>query len=127
MKKHFSRLLLFALLPTSSLLHAEQTDSSFQTPSGNIHCLYMANLKPQTLRCDLAGGGDVAWNLSASGSAKKIEATDTIANPSASVLEYGKSFKFRSIICQSAPTGLTCLHEKTKHGFFLSKKQQKVF
>ena len=115
---------------------------SFQSPSDNIHCLFIAdggktsvacelrsrsNTKPALPRpadCDLEWGSRFA--LEARGKAAMVCHGDTLVDPSAEVVGYGEQVSAGGISCQSAETGMTCKNKKGR-GFSLSRAKQRLF
>ena len=136
------RLLLGAALLISAPAAAMDLHS-FRSPSDNIHCLFItddearssvecelrsrANVRPALLRpadCDLEWGSRFA--LDAKGNAGMVCHGDTLIDPSADVVGYGKQLSAGGIACQSAETGMTCTNNRG-HGFSLSRAKQKLF
>ena len=56
-----------------------------------------------------------------------MKVTDTVRNPKAKVLAYGKSTKFGSLRCTSRRSGITCRSTRSGHGFTISVEKQRVF
>lgn len=135
--------ILFILAGFSVALPAAAQEAlSFQTPSGNIHCVAMTGYGGDGMRCDMMdytpsipvdrpqdcdldyghafwiGVGDAAGSLVCAG--------DTVLDPSHPVLDYGQSVTTAGITCTSAKTGLTC-ENASGHGFSLSRKAQSLF
>jgi hypothetical protein len=102
---------------------------SFQTPSGNIVCLYSSSGGPGSfIRCDVLSLNDVGFTLDRRHTAKRIRITDTVADPNgARSLRYGTSRRFGSFRCRSRRSGLTCRSTRSRHGFELSRQRQRVF
>lgn len=112
----------------------------FQMPSKKIACMYshFSGAKPE-LRCDVA---DVAFppkrpkscrldygsafGLTATGKARRLCAGDTVLNPKAKVLAYGKSRTLGPFTCTARKVGLRCT-TRAGHGFELSRTRQKLF
>ena len=90
------------------------------------YCAYISDGGGQ-IRCDTLFLNDRGFLLKTSGKARKIKITDTIADPDAPVLAYGKTFRRGPFRCTSRRTGLTCKHRSNGHGFFLSRERQRVF
>ena len=112
--------------------------SFFRTPSGNIGCI--AGTGPTYLRCDIKSGlrprprtprdchldyGD-SLGMSATGRPIFICHGDTVFDPHAKVLAYGKTFRFASFRCTSQSARLTCRNAKG-HGWFLSRASFRRF
>ena len=69
-------------LPASTIAKTRQ----FQSPSGNIACLYSSTGGPGPfIRCDVLSLNDVGFFLKRHGKAKRHHITDTVANPAAPV------------------------------------------
>ena len=112
----------------------------FQTPSGNIHCLYSSDSTGIYLRCDL-GVNDAppvrvpadceldygnAFEMASRGKAARACVGDTVAVPTNPVLGYGRTWKRGGFSCLSATAGLTC-RNAVGRGFFLSRRAQRLF
>jgi len=95
----------------------------FQTPSKQIACMYPA---PQ-LRCDMLFLNDRAAVVGRHGKGRIVKITDTVADPKARVLAYGRSLRLGPYTCTSRRTALTCRNRATKHGFTISRERRKVF
>lgn len=119
-------LLVASLAPSTGA--APLGTRKFKMPSRNIHCL----LSNGTLRCDIRSGlnpepkrdCDFDWgalSLRVRSRAKPLCISDTIADPDATTLRYGKKWKRRGIVCTSRRTGLRC-RNRVDHGFFLSRR-----
>ena len=107
---------------------------SFQTPSRNIACGYLSG--PDYLRCDIRSGlrpeprraCELDWtglSMGAGGRAGATCAGDTVADPRARVLAYGRAWARDGFTCLSARIGLMCTN-RVGHGFFLSKERWQV-
>ena len=118
--------------------------SSFQTPSKNIGCIYIAPFaatdKPY-LRCDIGGGlhplprrpknCDLDWGygysmIGGSGRARPFCAGDTAKDTRAPILRYGRTWKKGPFTCVSQRIGLRCTN-LVRHGFFLSREHSYTF
>jgi hypothetical protein len=115
------------------------TPKTFRTPSKNIACAYYpASITGRAVfRCDLFSGlkpkparhCDVDWTGASMGPRGKAGPTcagDTVYDPRAPVLAYGRSWSHGGIVCASRATGLTC-RNRDRHGFFLSRQSWRVF
>jgi hypothetical protein len=101
---------------------------SFQTPSHNIRCLYMSTQGPGPwIRCDMFSLNDTAFRIDRRHRGLRIHVTDTVAEPGAKVLRYGRSLRVGPFTCTSRLSGLTCKSRPSGHGFKLSKQRQKRF
>ena len=67
-----------------------------------------------------------AFGMRASGRASALCVSDSVFDPHAKVLAYGKSRKFGSFKCTSKTTGLRCTNH-SGHGFFLNRDRYKLF
>jgi hypothetical protein len=115
--------LVLAVAPATSFA----TIRAFRSPSGAIGCIYYRD--PDTkafLRCDVEGTGDRAWRIHRHGHARRIHVTDTVLDPRAPVLAYGRTRSFGSMRCTSRMTGITCKN-RDGHGFRLSRQKQRTF
>lgn len=113
---------------------------TFQSPTGNIHCLMDAEGAFAYVRCDLRelvpshtrapADCDLDW-----GSAFAVEdqgkgylayVGDTVQDRRNPVLPYGEAISWGGISCVSARTGVTCT-DADGHGFSVARARQKVF
>lgn len=114
-------------------------DFRFQSPSGNIHCLLVTEEPLPWVRCDLreavvsyksdpACGLDYgkAFFVGRKGQGQVVCAGDTVIDPTAVKLPYGKSTVFYDISCSSDRSGMTCRNGQG-HGFTISRARQQVF
>jgi hypothetical protein len=114
---------------------------TFRMPSGNIYCAYEHySFAPKDLRCEIRTGikplppkpswCDVDWGAGYAmrqiGLAHVLCIGDTIYDPNAKVLAYGKTWTGGGFSCTSRPAGLRCLNPRG-HGFFLSKGHSYTF
>jgi hypothetical protein len=74
--------------------------------------------------CDLDWGH--AFEVPAHGPAGPVCAGDTVADPGAFVLGYGKEVSLGGVTCSSASTGMTCVNTQG-HGFSVARARQTVF
>ncbi len=95
-------------------------------PSRNIGCGFF-----EALRCDIlsglnpppTGACELDWTgltLEPQGSAAPQCAGDTVFDPAAPVLEYGRTWSLAGITCESRETGLRCTNT-VGHGFELAR------
>ena len=115
--------LLLLLAVPAPAMGASRT---FQTPSKKIACRYDSSPSPR-LRCDALFLNDVAFHLTRTGKGKRRTATDTIANPKARVLAYGKSLELGPFTCASRRSELKCKTRSNGHGFGISRERQRLF
>lgn len=109
----------------------------FVTPSKNIAC----SMSSREVRCDVAqnawklpakpggctgdfGGGAV---LGRTGSGELVCASDTVADSSSKVLEYGTAVWRDGVLCASRETGVRCENPQTKHGFQVARAAFDLF
>jgi hypothetical protein len=112
----------------------------FRSPTGNIGCMAVVGdynevrcdlraLTPSFTRrpadCDLewgdsfaVGAGDAPGGLVCHG--------DTVFDPGAPVLDYGRTASFGPFSCTSQKSGMTCTNGHG-HGFTVARAQQSVF
>jgi hypothetical protein len=108
--------------------HASAALRTFRSPSGNLGCMFYSDAQtPRTVRCEWRGGNDRALTLTERGKGKRIRITDTVLDPKAKVLAYGRTTKFGSLRCTSRTTGITCRSTRSKHGFMVSMQKQRVY
>jgi hypothetical protein len=107
----------------------------FQLPSHQIACwsdrtfvrcdILDPEHKPKRpASCELDYGH--AFELTRTGRGHRICAGDTVLDPKAPVLRYGKSKRFGSFTCRSRRSGLRCTNRRG-HGFELSRARQRLF
>jgi hypothetical protein len=110
---------------------------NFTSPSGNIGCVvdttsarcdvrdhvYTAGLRPSN--CDLDWGDSLQVNDK--GLVGWVCHGDTVFDPAAQALPYGKSSQKGSIVCASADTGMTCTQGPSGHGFLISRERYRIF
>jgi hypothetical protein len=112
----------------------------FQSPTGNIHCMIatgdyaearcdMIELMP-TFRqpppnCEQDWGAYFTVGLSAR-KGQMACVGDTVIDPGAIVLGYGKTISLGGFDCSSEKTGMTCTNP-AGHGFTLSRASQSLF
>jgi hypothetical protein len=101
---------------------------SFRSPTGNLGCMFYSDpdVEPQ-VRCEWKGGNDRAVVVDETRKAKRIKITDTVLDPKAKVLAYGKRTKFGRLTCTSRISGITCKSARSGHGFVVSVSKQRVF
>jgi hypothetical protein len=100
-------------------------DVVFQTPSKKIACRIYDEGSGLVIRCDLFFLNDRAVRMTRHGRARLIHVTDTIGDPKASVLRYGKTKRVGPFTCTSRRSGLSC-HNRSGHGFTVSREHQSV-
>jgi hypothetical protein len=115
---------------------------AFRTPSGNIGCGY-SNLSGTTaeLRCEIVsrlrplppkpktcteGVWGRAVGMSPTGRARGFCITDTVMDPGAPTLAYGRAWTRGGFTCRSEATGLTC-RNRAGHGWTLSRERSRLF
>ena len=116
--------LLLAAPATASALELKM----FRSPTGKIGCsFYKDKGKPPEARCDWRGMEDQAVWVALRGKAERIHVTDTVLDPNAKVLRYGKTKRFHGLKCTSRRTGMTCKSTKSGHGFKVSVEKRRLF
>ncbi len=127
------------LLATAPAVVSAST-TFFASPSKSISCLYGVFEGVRSLRCDLlrvdhpkptpancpVDYGD-AFGLSVHGKASRVCHGDTVFNPRARVLAYGKTKRFGPFTCRvRKTTGMRCT-SRSGHGFRVSRQRQKLW
>ena len=114
----------------------------FRMPSSNVGCAYSnePGRGGPNLRCDILSGLKPApkrpkgctldwkygYRIRPTGPALKVCAGDTAMNRHATVVRYGAKWSSGAFTCLSRRVGLRC-HNRSGHGFFLSKKHSYRF
>ena len=114
----------------------------FRTPSSNIGCIFTSepSFGGPELRCDILSGLRPApkrpkgctldwkygYRIRPTGPALKVCAGDTAVDRRAKVVPYGAKWGRGAFTCLSRRAGLRC-HNRSGHGFFLSKKHSYRF
>jgi len=112
------------LAPTS----AQAAYHDFRSPSGKVACAFYSDAEtPPVVRCDWRGADDQAMVLRETGRARLRHVTDTVMNPEAKVLRYGRSTTFRRLKCVSRRLGMTCRSLASGHGFRVSVEKRETF
>jgi len=113
---------LLAAAPAQAAFHV------FRSPSGKVGCAFYSDAEtPASVRCDWRGADDQAMVLRETGRARLRHVTDTVMNPEAKVLRYGRSMTFRRLKCVSRRLGMTCRSLASGHGFRVSVEKQETF
>jgi hypothetical protein len=100
----------------------------FQSPSGKLGCAFYSDTEtPRQVRCEWDGVNDRALTLGETGKGKRVKVTDTIRDPRARRLRYGRTTTFGAIRCTSRRSGITCRSTRSGHGFAVSVEKQRVF
>ena len=106
---------------------ADAAYRAFQSPSGRLACAFYSDAEtPRFVRCEW-DGGDHAVTLTETGRGKRIKITDTVRDPKARTLAYGRTTRFGSLRCTSRKTGIRCRSTRSDHGFTVSVERQRVF
>jgi hypothetical protein len=101
---------------------------SFRSPTGKLGCMFYSDPDvPPQVRCEWKGANDRALVLDEARKGKRIKVTDTVLDPKAKPLAYGKSTKFGRLRCTSRASGITCRSTKSGHGFTVAVNRQRVF
>lgn len=114
----------------------EVEQATFRTPSRNIFC----DLSSSSVRCDIVrktwtppakpDDCELDWGNGVfleSGEAGMTCTGDTLIGASTRTLEYGSALRAGDIQCESQSTGLTCMSDKTGHGFTLAAARYALF
>jgi hypothetical protein len=123
-------LVLFTLLAATLLVpaRADAAYRDFRSPSGRLGCAFYSDADtPRQVRCDWAGSEDETVVLRETGRGRKVRASDTVRNPKARVLAYGRRTTFGRLRCTSRRSGITCRSLRSGHGFTVSVEKQRVF
>ena len=113
---------------TAATAPADAALRTFRSPTGKLGCMFYSDAEtPRQVRCEWKGGNDRALVLKESGTGKRIKITDTVFDPDAKPLAYGKSTTFGRLKCTSRTTGITCKSLRSNHGFTVSTSKQRVF
>jgi hypothetical protein len=101
---------------------------TFRSPTGKLGCMFYSDpdVEPQ-VRCEWRGGNDRALVVDETRKGKRIKITDTVFDPKAKSLAYGKSTTFGRLKCTSRTSGITCKSLRSGHGFTVSVSKQRVF
>src|SRR5215210_9334757 len=117
---------VLALLLAPAAAHAAYRD--FRSPSGKLGCGFYSDAEtPPLVRCDWQGSDDQAIQLRETGRARLRHVTDTVMNPEAKVLPYGRSTTFGRLKCVSRRRGMTCRSLASGHGFRVSVERRETF
>jgi hypothetical protein len=117
-------LLVALVIPAS----AQATYRDFRSPSGKIGCAFYSDAEtPPLARCDWFGSDDQTVEVGRRGPARLRHVTDSVINPRARVLRYGRTTRFRSLRCRSRKTGITCRSTISGHGFKVSVEKRRLF
>jgi hypothetical protein len=112
----------------------------FNTPSGNISCVYLPLRTSVNLRCDIGGGvrplpakprscnadWGVGIEMQLRGRARIVCASDSVFSPAARQIPYGTTWRRNGFSCLVRRVGLRCAN-RTKNGFFLSRQRSYRF
>ncbi len=139
---HVGRVVIVALvvaLATAASSSASPPKAvAFRMPSKNIGCMYEPPAFGQKafLRCDILSGlvpkpkrkCELDWTglgMTRRHKAHPVCAGDTVYDPHAHILKYGRTWKAGGFTCHSKRRGLRCSNG-AGHGFFLSRKHWSV-
>lgn len=133
--------LVVGLAALATPARASDVFVTIKTPTGNIGCAYSRFTgQPAILRCDIRSGlvprpprpksCDLDWaygyEMATADRAHTFCAGDTVLDPRARVVAYGRTWKRGGFTCVSHRTGLTC-HNRSGHGFVLSRGHSRTF
>jgi uncharacterized protein DUF6636 len=120
----FAAVLALLALPAGA---SGSTFRQFRSPTGHIGCAFESGGGlPRQVRCEWDGSNDRAFVLRQRGRTHVIKISDTVRDPHAKVLHYGRSLRFGRIKCTSRRTGMTCRNRRG-HGFTVSVQHQRRF
>lgn len=110
--------------------------ATFRTPSKNIFC----DLTGSLVRCDIVrktwtpppkpADCELDWGNGLTLEAGKVDVTctgDSLVGAATQTLEYGSALRAGDIQCESESSGLTCMSDKTGHGFTLAAARYALF
>jgi thiol-disulfide isomerase/thioredoxin len=104
--------------------------TGFVTPSGNVICNAGPYRGKPLLACTVLSAasptkGQKLWSMTERG---KVQVGYLIGDAASDLarLQYGFTWRWNGFRCTSAQKGLTC-HNLAGHGYFLSRKAQRVF
>ena len=107
---------------------AQATYRDFRSPSGKVGCAFYSDAElPPMVRCDWRGADDQAIVLRETGRARIRHVTDTVMNPDAKRLRYGRSTTFGRLKCISRRRGMTCRSLAGGRGFRVSVTKRELF
>ena len=119
---------LAAVLYLASPAAAQATYRDFRSPSGKVGCAFYSDAEvPLMVRCDWRGSDDEAVVLRETGRARIRHVTDTVMNPDAKRLRYGRSTTFGRLKCISRRRGMTCRSLAGGRGFRVSVAKRELF
>jgi len=119
-------LVILAVLLAPAAAHAAYRD--FRSPSGKLACAFYSDAEvPPLVRCDWRGSDDQAVQVGETGRARLRRVTDSVMNPEARVLRYGRSTTFRRLKCISRRRGIKCRSLASGHGFRVSVEGRELF
>jgi hypothetical protein len=120
--------LLVAAVALLAPASAQAAFRDFRSPSGKVACAFYSDAEtPPLVRCDWQGADDEAMQLRETGRGRLRHVTDSVMNPEARVLRYGRSTTFRRLKCISRRRGMTCRSLASGHGFRVSVEKQERF
>lgn len=115
---------------------------NFKTPSGNIGCGYSKfSGETASIRCEIVSGirplpprparcGEGDWGraigMEPRGRPHRYCITDTVMDPRAHVLAYGRTWRGGGFTCVSRASGLTCTN-RDGHGWLISRALTRLF
>jgi hypothetical protein len=107
---------------------AQAAYRAFRSPTGALGCAFYSDAQtPRTVRCEWRDGNDRAFTLREQGRTHRIKISDTVMDPHAKVLAYGRSTHFGKLRCTSRRTGITCRSLRSGHGFMVSLERRRTF
>ena len=119
--------------------NAEDALIGFRSPSKNIACQYYDYDRVVALRCDIMEANltaprprdcdlefGKAFEMKPKGAAERLCYGDTIMDPVLPLLAYGQVWQRGGFTCTAEQSGVTCFNAE-RHGFSLSRAEQKLF
>jgi hypothetical protein len=136
--KRFAITVLAVAAVSGALASGASASKSFQSPSQNIGCLMTGKFvgceihehsypnppKPHPCHGDYDGG---VVGLETSHKAHVDCASGELIEPSAPVLAYGNRIDNHAFRCASKTKGMRCVNRQTRHGFFISRADLRLF
>jgi uncharacterized protein DUF6636 len=133
--------IITTLVLAVTLVPAASADSVtfFRTPSKNIYCAREKFGPTDMLRCDVRDlahqapkpkgckfGWGTSFGVNARGRAHALCVSDSVFDPHAKTLAYGKTRHLGPFTCTSKTSGLRCSN-RSGHGFVLNRTRYRFF
>ena len=118
-----------AILCLAAPASAQATYHDFRSPSGKIACAFYSDAEVPRVRAlrlaRIRRPGPASW--ARPGRARLRHVTDSVMNPEAKVLRYGRSTTFGGSSASRAGWVSTCRSLASGHGFRVSVEKQEMF